>query len=131
MKRIAVLDNTFYIRNRIRELTLHLNAEVLEATNSKQLSNVLNSTKEIDLVILEINIPNEDGFGILREVRHTRSEVPIIILTSENKRSSFIRGIQEGASDYILKPFDDQFLTSRIVEHLDHKRAVIKVAQTF
>lgn len=126
MKRIAILDNTFYVRYRIRDLVHELNAELIEATTEQQMMNLLHTQEEIDLVLLEIRLPDEDGFKVLQNIRAIRGDVPVIILTSENKRTSFIRGIQEGASDYVLKPFDDTFLMSRIKEHLNRKRTTTK-----
>lgn len=126
MNYIAILDHTYYIRNRIKELMQEMNAELLEASTKKQMLTLLNMHKDVDLILLEIDLPDEeDGFQVMKEIRALRNDVPVIILSSENKRSTFIRGIQEGASDYILKPFQDDFLMQRIEEHLKRKRITV------
>lgn len=118
MKNIVVFDNTFYIRNRIKESPNLLEFNIIEAENTRKMMSTLQSNKKIDLIIMEINIPQEDGISILTMIKNRYNEIPIIILTSESRRASFIEGIQHGASDYILKPFDDDFLAERIFKHL-------------
>lgn len=116
MKRVAVLDGTFTIRNRIKELAARANIEVIETTTPKQLMNILNAPNDIGLIITELEFPSEDGFAVFSEIKSRAGETPVMILTAENRRVSFVKGIRLGAADYVLKPFDGEFLFKRIVD---------------
>ena len=65
------------------------------------------------LVILEIDLPDMDGFTICQEIRRF-SDVPIIMLTERNKESDIVRGLQVGADDYIVKPFRGLVFMARV-----------------
>jgi len=66
-----------------------------------------------DIVILDIRLPQLDGFEVCRRIRHM-SEVPIIMLTARTEESDILRGLQLGADDYITKPFSLKQLAARI-----------------
>ncbi len=66
-----------------------------------------------DLVVLDIMLPDTDGFSITRWLR-ARSEVPIIMLTSRREEIDRIAGLEMGADDYVVKPFSPQELVSRV-----------------
>lgn len=66
-----------------------------------------------DLVLLDVMLPDMDGFEVLREIRRF-STVPIIMLTAKGEEEDRIRGLDLGADDYIAKPFSPRELTSRI-----------------
>ncbi len=69
-----------------------------------------------DLVILDIRLPDIDGFEVARRLRHNRKtqEIPIIFLTEKRARSDRLQGLELGADDYITKPFDVQELRLRV-----------------
>ncbi|MDD5288493.1 MAG: response regulator transcription factor [Dehalococcoidales bacterium] len=67
----------------------------------------------VDIVILDINLPDFDGFRVLQEVR-TFSDVPTIILTVRGKDEDQTRGLEIGADDYIVKPFKPRDLVARV-----------------
>jgi DNA-binding response OmpR family regulator len=66
-----------------------------------------------DLIILDLGLPDVDGFEILEELR-TYSTVPIIILTARDNESDKVKGLELGADDYLTKPFGTQELKARI-----------------
>jgi len=66
-----------------------------------------------DLVILDIMLPNVDGFTLTRSLRD-RSDLPIILLTSRRDETDRIAGLELGADDYVVKPFSPQELVSRV-----------------
>jgi DNA-binding response OmpR family regulator len=66
-----------------------------------------------DVVILDIRLPQLDGFEVCRRIRHI-SEVPIIMLTARTEEADILRGLQLGADDYITKPFSLKQLAARI-----------------
>lgn len=127
MKRVAVLDNTFAIRNRIRELAARADIEVIETTTPKQLLNLLNAPNDIGLIITELDFPQEDSFAVFGEIKKRAGEIPVMILTAENRRASFVKGIRMGAADYVLKPFDGEFLFKRMVDLLGSEASGLPV----
>ncbi|QIG80552.1 response regulator [Stakelama tenebrarum] len=67
----------------------------------------------IDLVILDIMMPGEDGLSLCRHIRAT-SETPVILLTAKSEETDRIVGLEMGADDYVVKPFSPRELTARI-----------------
>lgn len=68
----------------------------------------------IDCVLLDLNLPDGSGFDLLRRWRAATSQVPIIVLTARAGLADRIQGLDQGADDYIVKPFDMVELISRI-----------------
>ena len=73
-------------------------------------------TKRPDLVILDIRLPDIDGYEVAKRLRDNRrtSGIPIIFLTEKRSRSERLQGLELGADDYITKPFDIQELRLRV-----------------
>jgi len=69
--------------------------------------------QQLDLIILDIMMPGEDGFSLCRKVR-TESEIPIIMLTASAEETDRIIGLELGADDYVAKPFNPRELLARI-----------------
>ena len=122
MKSIAILDNNYNIKQRIKAIMTPLDINVIEVSSSEKLFGEIRKIEiKPCLIILELNLENESGFSAMEKLKNKNLDIPIIILTSENKRSSFIKGIQAGAIDYILKPFKDEEFKERIVKHITFK----------
>jgi len=68
----------------------------------------------VDLILLDLVLPKRDGFEILREVRRARPTLPIIILTARGAEEDRVRGLKEGADDYVVKPFSARELIARV-----------------
>lgn len=68
---------------------------------------------EVDLVLLDVMMPNKDGWETCREIR-LFSEVPIIMLTARQEHEDIVKGFKQGADDYITKPFNEEELIVRI-----------------
>jgi DNA-binding response OmpR family regulator len=68
---------------------------------------------KIDLVLLDIMMPDMDGFATCEEIR-SQSEVPIIMLTAREQNEDIVKGFKLGADDYITKPFDERVLLARM-----------------
>lgn len=67
-----------------------------------------------DLIILDLNLPKVDGLDVLREIRKTDGSIKVIILSARSKVSDRILGLDDGANDYLIKPFDFGELEARI-----------------
>ncbi len=96
---------------------IHLNLEhdgfdVVEAMNGQQAMDQLRTTLP-DLVLLDIMMPDMDGFTVLKLIRE-QSQIPVIMLTAKSEEADIVQGLELGADDYITKPFSPRELTSRI-----------------
>jgi len=68
----------------------------------------------LDLVLLDIMLPGQDGFAVLAAIRQADPAIPVIFLTARDDKRDVIRGLEAGANDYITKPFDFDELIARI-----------------
>ena len=108
---IMILDGDRVAR---AELAYHLKQEgyaVIEAETSYNLSAQVKS-EQIDLVLLDINLPGKDGLALTRELR-VESNVGIILVTSRDDAIDRIVGLELGADDYIVKPYNPRELLVR------------------
>lgn len=77
-----------------------------------------------DVCVLDIMLPNKDGFAIADEIREQNAEVPIIFLSAKSQTTDVVNGFNAGANDYIRKPFSMEELIVRIENVLRNKPAV-------
>ena len=76
---------------------------------------------EADICVLDVMLPNKDGFTIADEIRNINEEVPIIFLTAKTQTEDVVKGFSLGGNDYIRKPFSMEELIVRIQNALRHK----------
>jgi DNA-binding response OmpR family regulator len=118
MNYILVIDTPPSVY-RIKEIASKSNISVYDANNSSSALNVLNTYgTSISLIIIDVSIDGEDGFSLIEKLKTRHPDIPIVVLTSFNKRTHFIRGIKLGIADYILKPFDDSVIKNRVFSHI-------------
>ena len=81
---------------------------------------ISNMSEKVDLVITDLNMPNLDGYGLIDTLRHNEQfeNTPIIILTSEEEDQDKERGLQVGASSYLVKPFKPALLLNEVEKYL-------------
>ena len=72
------------------------------------------ATGEHDLLLLDIGLPIIDGFTVLRRLRQTRNEIPVIVLTARDSVADKVAGLEGGADDYLAKPFSFDELLARV-----------------
>jgi DNA-binding response OmpR family regulator len=110
--RILIVDDDSDIRNLLKRVLESKEREILTAEDGRE-ALVLVGSHDVDLVILDIGLPEPDGWGVLQTIRDT-SRVPVIMLTAKDSPSDISRGLLLGADDYIAKPFDLAVLEARI-----------------
>jgi OmpR family response regulator RpaB len=110
--KILVVDEEVDIRNSLKKRLTTLGYIVFVASNGKDALTTFNN-ENLDLVILDIMLPNFDGYDVCREIRN-ESKIPIMILTSSTKISDRIIGLDLGADDCLVKPFSLKELEARI-----------------
>lgn len=69
---------------------------------------------EYDLALLDLGLPRKDGIEVLKAVRARRNRVPVLVLTARDTPADLVRGLDSGADDYLVKPFDLDVLLARI-----------------
>lgn len=111
------------------------NCKILRAKDGKAAVDLLASMANagavnIDLIVLDVNMPKMDGFAVLKAIKSSAytSSIPVIMLTRRDEDESIIQGISSGALDYILKPFQIGDLVARIRKSLKHRRTTILIA---
>lgn len=72
-------------------------------------------TRQPDIVVLDVSLPDFDGFEVLRRLRLAGNKVPVIFLTARGDTDDRVRGLIEGADDYLAKPFSLEELSARVV----------------
>jgi signal transduction histidine kinase len=94
------------------------------AINGRTALAIAASDNPPDLILLDVVMPEMDGFEVCRKLRETREsfELPVIFLTSETETENVITGFKIGGQDYIAKPFKPEELLSRVETHLELKK---------
>ncbi len=111
-RRILVVDDEERMVRFIRLNLEHDGFRVTEAFRGAQAIDRLRSTLP-DLVLLDIMLPDMDGFEVLKMIREV-SNVPVIMLTAKGEEDDRVRGLELGADDYVTKPFSPRELVSRV-----------------
>ena len=111
MKILLVEDDTA-LRGALEELLNREGYEVLKASNVRAALEAMNP--EIDLVMLDVGLPDGDGVSLCRQWRNEGKEIPILFLTAKDEELDVVRGLDAGGNDYVTKPFRMQELLSRI-----------------
>jgi DNA-binding response OmpR family regulator len=110
--RVLVVDDDDDIRNLVRTLLERTGAVVRDATNGRDGLREFHAWRP-DLVILDVNMPELDGWTVLERIRDM-SEVPVLMLTARGEELERVRGLHAGADDYVVKPFGKQELVARV-----------------
>jgi two-component system, OmpR family, response regulator len=121
---ILVVDDDVAIRDLIREYLTENDFKVSVAESGADMDRVLGA-EMVDLVLLDLKLPDEDGLAIARRLRESL-DIPIIILTGRKEEVDRVMGLELGADDYVTKPFSQRELLARIkavLRRTESKRA--------
>ena len=125
---VVIVDDEASIRETVREyLELH-GYRVLEAEDGKALRALIEADEAIDLVVLDITMPGEDGLSLARFLRES-TDVAIVMATAAGEVVDRIVGLEMGADDYLAKPVDLRELLARIKAVLRRRSAARARAQ--
>ncbi len=93
--------------------------QLITATNGQEALNKIQS-EQPDLVLLDLAMPIMDGFAVLERVKadSTLRNIPVIIISAEHDSKSVVRGIKQGAEDYLTKPVNASLLVKKVKEYL-------------
>ena len=109
---LLIVDDEQKIRELIRKYAIFEGYEVEEATNGME-AVALCRQKRYDLVIMDVMMPELDGFSACREIRKT-SQVPMLMLSARGEEYDRIHGFELGVDDYVVKPFSPKELMMRV-----------------
>lgn len=111
-KTILIVEDEIRIRFLLRDYFHKENFNVLEASDGREALEVF-ANNSIDLVILDIMMPEIDGFSVCESIRET-STLPIILLTAKSEEEDKLLGYDLGADDYVTKPFSPKVLVAKV-----------------
>jgi len=123
VKKILIIEDENSIAELERDyLEINGYAVTIENTGDGGLKKAL--SVDLDLIILDLMLPNIDGFEICRQIR-CRSEVPVLMVSAKKEDIDKIRGLGLGADDYITKPFSPSELVARVKAHISRYERLI------
>jgi two-component system, OmpR family, phosphate regulon response regulator OmpR len=113
LDKIVIVDDDARIRDLLRRYLSQEGFDVLLAEDGRALDRIL-QRETIDLVVLDLMLPGEDGLSICRRLRAAGVKTPVIMLTAKVEDADRINGLEIGADDYLGKPFNPRELLARI-----------------
>lgn len=122
MAKIIVADDEQLIRRLVSDFLKKDGFTVLEAENGEEALLLFEKNKDTDLLILDIMMPEKDGWEVCSEIRKT-SSVPILLLSARSEEFDQLKGFESGADDYVTKPFSTALLMKRVEALLKRNQA--------
>ena len=110
--KILLVEDDAALRGALEELLYREGYEVIKASNIRSARDTM--IGEIDLVMLDVGLPDGDGVSLCRQWRSEGVQTPILFLTAKDDELDVVRGLDAGGNDYVTKPFRMQELLSRI-----------------
>ena len=121
MARLLIVDDEVKIREMIKKYAVFEGYEVDEAKDGFEAISLCNS-KDFDLIIMDVMMPELDGFSTVKEIRKSK-DVPVIMLSARGEEYDRIHGFEVGADDYVVKPFSVKELMMRISAILSRSKS--------
>jgi len=111
-KTVLLVDDELRMRKLVADFLLREGYHILEAANG-QIALHLLSVEKIDLVILDVMMPERNGWTVCQEIRKS-STIPVIMLTAKSEEADQLFAFEMGADEYVTKPFSPKVLTARV-----------------
>ena len=112
MKHILLVEDKYTIIMGLKYSLEQENFKAISALNVSEFNGKIDKN-DIDLVLLDVSLPDGNGFEICKEIK-SKKDIPVIFLTAQDEETSVVLGLDLGADDYIVKPFRTRELISRI-----------------
>jgi DNA-binding response OmpR family regulator len=119
--KILYVEDELFLGKIVRESLETRNYEVIMETDGEPVFASFLESKP-DVCVLDVMLPNKDGFAIAEEIRTVNATVPIIFLTAKTQTTDLVKGFSIGANDYVRKPFSMEELIVRIENALRYSR---------
>jgi len=127
--RILLVEDEEHIRDAVK-MNLEIEGYEVVVTDNGKKALEYTQGQHFDLLLLDVMLPDVDGFAITEQVRLTNSEVPILLLTAKDMSQDRIMGLKKGADDYLTKPFVLEELLLRVSNLLRRSQRVKGEAPT-
>ncbi len=114
MKKVLVLEDESSIRSFVVINLKRSGYEPIEAETGEQALEQIRNNPDIRVALLDVMLPDIDGFEVCRRIRTSGSKIGIIMLTAKSQEMDKVTGLMTGADDYVTKPFSPAELTARI-----------------
>jgi DNA-binding NarL/FixJ family response regulator len=114
--KILVVDDHVLIRDALRGVLKDVkgDANILEASDSRQAMALVTEHADIGLVLLDLNLPDRDGFSVLAELREHHPAISVVVLSGQQDRSSVVKALDLGALGYIPKSGQREVMLSAL-----------------
>lgn len=111
-----VIDDSRTVRILIGNILREIGMEVIEAANGVQALEQLEAHPDVELLLVDWNMPEMNGFDFLRTVRGQRAfdRVRILMVTSESQSEQVAKALNAGANEYLMKPFNKEVLIAKL-----------------
>ena len=116
---ILIVDDEPFNVDVLQQELDELNYKLITAANGQEALSKIKSHQP-DLILLDLMMPVLDGFAVLSEIKGDNNlrDIPVIIVSAADDSKSIVKGIKQGADDYITKPIDTDHLKKKVKEHL-------------
>ncbi|MCY6369928.1 response regulator transcription factor [Clostridium ganghwense] len=111
LSKILIVEDDVSISDLIKLNLKMVNYEIEQAYNGKRALELIEQ-ENFDLILLDVMLPELDGFGVMERIKH--KDIPVIFLTAKDSISNKVKGLKMGADDYIVKPFESIELLARV-----------------
>jgi DNA-binding response OmpR family regulator len=111
--RVLIVEDEASIRRGLSDVLRFRGCEVTVAADGSE-GLRLGTSQSWDLIVLDVMLPELDGFSVCRQLRAAGRELPILMLTAKGDEDDVVRGFEAGANDYVIKPFGVRELTARL-----------------
>ena len=117
--KILIVDDEPFNVDVLQQELEDLNYQIITAANGQEALDKIRS-QQPDLILLDLMMPVLDGFAVLSQIKADNDlrDIPVIIVSAADDSKSIVKGIKQGADDYITKPIDAEHLKKKVKEHL-------------
>ncbi|HHO76350.1 MAG TPA: sigma-54-dependent Fis family transcriptional regulator [Deltaproteobacteria bacterium] len=126
--KILVVDDDDSIRRYIAKLLSQSGYDVITVSNGKDAVNELRTGTEVSLVILDILMPEMDGLETLSELKKLSGDLPVLMLSALGQTNIIVKAMKSGATDYLVKPFEEEELELAIIKSLEKKKLLTEIS---
>ncbi len=118
--KILTVDDSRMIRVIIKNTIKSLGFEVVEAANADIALEVIEENQDVNLILLDWNMPGMNGYELLKILKNDEryKNIPVMMVTTEGERKNVVKAIQAGAENYLTKPFTPEDLSTKVIECL-------------
>jgi two-component system, OmpR family, response regulator len=112
-RKILIVDDDSVLRHMVRHIMLGEGYAVAAVSNGKQALEILHR-EPVDLVVLDVGLPDVDGYQVCRTLREHRFVMPVLFLSGHAHVDDTVAGFEAGGDDYLVKPFEPRELMARV-----------------